>query len=57
MILLITMKEWNESKQKYEVVVDYGVDVLTDKIVCVDNLPLSYYTEAKWSEDYQEWYI
>lgn len=56
MILLVIVKEKNESTGKMETIVSHGIDFDTGNNVCLQQVELSQYTEARHSPDLG-WYL
>jgi len=60
MIILITCEEWNEKRQKSEILVSHGIDTKTDMHIVMSCEPLSYYirhNNATFNDRLGEWTI
>jgi hypothetical protein len=60
MIILITCEEWDEKRQKNEILVSHGIDTKIDMNIVMPCEPLSYYmqhSKATFNTQLGEWTI
>lgn len=60
MIVLVLSEEWNEKRQKNEILVSHGIDTKTDMNIVMSCEPLSYYmqhSKATFNTQLGEWTI
>lgn len=50
MIVLITNREYNKDTDKWEIMVSHGVNIDTDEIVPISQVPLYQLREAKFDK-------